>query len=478
MKLVLVSMIRDDADILPAFLRHASELFDMGFLLDHRSSDGSQQIMADFCVDFPGWSYFRLDFSGRHQREMSNIFMRRAFEAGADAVVFLDADEFIDCTKEELYSQACCLNEEQKIGLLRWIPCIPKIFSNSEFDLDEPLYVAPKPSPASLVPPKVVVTRQILSRTNGMLRVSQGNHAVEGDQAPFPTREIGSIYHVPIRSKQQLFRKAVLGAISHLARGNLMGVEAFQKKDIVEMIGAGRLSADRLRSMAAHYTETRGEVEPISSTDLVAAGFQLRKLNVARSQRYIPRPKSVSDYVVVANSLRDAQIEIPDETTFTFCENVVRLDTRSAPFADVPEMRAALERFRTELAAVAAERERIESDRERLKSDLAALTTDRERLQSDLAALTTDRERLQSDLAALTTDRERLQTELGMLTVEMAHAEADLEHLRAEVHSLLASRSWRITAPLRALRHIASRSVLRLRRASLLNLAAPNSQSS
>ena len=89
MKLALVSMIRDEADILPAFLEHASELFDMGFLLDHRSSDGFQKIMDDFCSGFSGWSYFKLDFPGRHQRDMSNIFMRRAFDAGVDAVIFL-----------------------------------------------------------------------------------------------------------------------------------------------------------------------------------------------------------------------------------------------------------------------------------------------------------------------------------------------------------------------------------------------------
>lgn len=407
-KLALVSMIRDDVDILPAFLQHASDLFQMGFLLDHRSSDGSEKIMADFCVDLPRWNYFKLDFAGRHQREMSNIFMRRAFEAGADAVVFLDADEFIDCTKEEFYSRVYDLNEELKIGLLRWVPCVPKTFSNSEFDLNKPLYVAPHPCPASLVAPKVVVTRQFFLRTNGVLRVSQGNHVVEGGEAPFPTREIGNIYHVPIRSKQQLFRKAVVGAISHLARGNLMGIEAFQKKDMIEMIGAGQLTADRLRGMAAHYTDRRGEVEPRSSTDLVAAGFQLRKLNVARSQRHIPRPKPVSDYVVVANSLRDAQIEIPGEASFIFCENVVRLNTRCVPFADVPEMRSALDTLRTELDAVSEERERVESGRKRLQSDVAALTV--------------------------------------------------------EVQNLLASWSWRITAPLRAISRMASRSALRLRR--------------
>lgn len=109
MKLAVVSMIRDEVDILRAFLQHVSEVFDLGFLLDHRSSDGSQEMLDDFCSGFPGWNYFKLDFPGRHQRDMSNIFMRRAFEAGADAVVFLDADEFIGCTKQELLLKTCCL---------------------------------------------------------------------------------------------------------------------------------------------------------------------------------------------------------------------------------------------------------------------------------------------------------------------------------------------------------------------------------
>ena len=280
----------------------------------------------------------------------------------------------------------------------------------------------------------MVVTRQIFLHANGMLRVTQGNHAVEGGQAPWPTREIGCIYHVPIRSRQQLFRKAVLGATSNFCDGNSMRDLAFQKKDMVEMIGAGQLTVSRLRSMATNYPQVREEVEPISSPDLVSAGFEFRKLNVARSRKHIRRPKPVSDYVIVANALRDARIEIPDETTFTFCQNTVRLDIRSAPFADVPEMRAALQRLRTELANL----ERIQPDHERLQSDVISLTADRERLQAELCAL----------------------------TIETERAESDRQKLRAEVHSLLASRSWRITAPLRAI------SRMRFWRRSRPNVAA------
>jgi hypothetical protein len=38
-------MIRDEADILPTFLRHAAALFDFVLLVDHSSSDGSSTFL-------------------------------------------------------------------------------------------------------------------------------------------------------------------------------------------------------------------------------------------------------------------------------------------------------------------------------------------------------------------------------------------------------------------------------------------------
>lgn len=47
MKLAAISMIRDEADIIVPFLRHLAALFDMVFLLDQRSSDGSEEVIRD-----------------------------------------------------------------------------------------------------------------------------------------------------------------------------------------------------------------------------------------------------------------------------------------------------------------------------------------------------------------------------------------------------------------------------------------------
>ena len=117
MKLAVISMIGDDVDILPAFLQHASDLFQMGFLLDHRSTDGSQEIMEDFCSGLSGWSYFKLEFSAftnvRCQTYLWNVLLKPALMQSYSSMPM----NLLTAQKKKLLSKTCCLNEAQEIGL-------------------------------------------------------------------------------------------------------------------------------------------------------------------------------------------------------------------------------------------------------------------------------------------------------------------------------------------------------------------------
>ena len=105
MKLAAISMIRDEADVVAGFLRHLDAMFDIVILLDQRSSDGSTAVMKAACGQRADWRYYLCDFAGRHQKEMINFFMPKAFEMGADALFSLDSDEFIALeTRDELNS--------------------------------------------------------------------------------------------------------------------------------------------------------------------------------------------------------------------------------------------------------------------------------------------------------------------------------------------------------------------------------------
>jgi hypothetical protein len=45
MKTALVSVVRNEADIIEVFVRHHAKLFDKLFIIDHRSTDGTSDIL-------------------------------------------------------------------------------------------------------------------------------------------------------------------------------------------------------------------------------------------------------------------------------------------------------------------------------------------------------------------------------------------------------------------------------------------------
>jgi hypothetical protein len=130
MTLAALSMIRDEADIIGPFLRHLAALFDIVYLFDHRSSDGSTEIMKAVCADKRDWSYYRLDVAGLHQKEVYNTFFNQAFARGATAVFFIDADEFVaTASKADLVATCSRLNEEMAAGLFSLRSCVPSGFN-------------------------------------------------------------------------------------------------------------------------------------------------------------------------------------------------------------------------------------------------------------------------------------------------------------------------------------------------------------
>src|SRR5262245_43072831 len=129
MKLAAISMIRDEADIIGPFLCHLDAMFDVVFLLDQRSSDGSTRVMKAACEQRAEWRYFFCDFSGRYQREIINLLIPRVFEMGADALFVLDSDEFVAMSsRAELYQQAQEMLHKAAAGRFFWRACVPARF--------------------------------------------------------------------------------------------------------------------------------------------------------------------------------------------------------------------------------------------------------------------------------------------------------------------------------------------------------------
>ena len=93
--IVIVSMVRNEADVIESFVRHHLAVVDAIEIVDHASTDGTFEILEKLCAEGLPLTVLRYDGVAQVQAELLTQCMAQAFEAGADLVLPLDGDEFL-----------------------------------------------------------------------------------------------------------------------------------------------------------------------------------------------------------------------------------------------------------------------------------------------------------------------------------------------------------------------------------------------
>jgi glycosyltransferase involved in cell wall biosynthesis len=97
MKMVAISRILDEADIIEAFVRHTATFVGHHIILDNGSTDGTIEILRSLAAEGISLTvYQNLSVSFSEQAFMTFMFKEAVREYGADWVACLDGDEFID----------------------------------------------------------------------------------------------------------------------------------------------------------------------------------------------------------------------------------------------------------------------------------------------------------------------------------------------------------------------------------------------
>ncbi|GLK71757.1 glycosyltransferase family 2 protein [Ancylobacter dichloromethanicus] len=106
MRIAGVSLVKDEADIIEAFVRHNLHFLDKLYVVDDGSSDNTAEILARLAAEFPtdgtpAVEIVRSGWTGSfHQGQRTTQLMRHAREQERwDMIVPLDADELI-CTSD------------------------------------------------------------------------------------------------------------------------------------------------------------------------------------------------------------------------------------------------------------------------------------------------------------------------------------------------------------------------------------------
>ncbi len=223
MKIVGITMVRNEADIVDLTIRHHLRIgCDAVLAVDNGSTDKTAGILGRLARhdDRITWTS---DPGAFRQSEITTILARQAFEIGADWVVPFDADEFWWCRRDKSlraflddaggapaflapvvnFVQHRQRRRSSRRGLLhlrmRAIPVPPaedarRLVTDREIGFVEMLY-----------PPKAIF------RAGSDVVVPTGNHAVvSASGPPVETNDLACL-HAPLRSKQVLEAQAEHG---------------------------------------------------------------------------------------------------------------------------------------------------------------------------------------------------------------------------------------------------------------------------
>ncbi len=252
MRLAVFTVLRNEADIAPAFLAHLGALFDHALLMDHGSSDGTAALLASACGRHPGWRHWTVDLAGNHQQAIANFAWRWLLEhTDADIVVPLDADEFIDVPdRATLEARFAGLAASNLAGSFQWRNCVPAGPANP-LTFDTPLLAADAPSPFA----KVAIPRALALAMPDLV-LGKGAHVLRRAASQQPEyRKCGAVLHLPLRSEAQLCRKVVDGVMGNLSRSHRPPGQSAHLFELLGQIADGTIDHARLQQLALRYAE-------------------------------------------------------------------------------------------------------------------------------------------------------------------------------------------------------------------------------
>jgi SAM-dependent methyltransferase len=254
-----ISMVKNEADVIEAFVRHNLGFMDALVIIDNDSADGTREILVQLqqdglpiiLFDDPLVAYFQSQIVTAVYRKVVPKFMPRF-------VFLLDADEFIVApSREALYVQLRAMRPGTQAQYC-WRTYIPAP-TGPEGDTSDPLRsithrkVVEDPNWKT-----VIVTKP---RMDMKLRIEQGNH--DANLAGIRLRRVKlrnvAIAHFPVRSVDQITSKALVGWIANLERNRHQRDQgyAFQWKALYERIIRGTsLTTEDLTLEALKYAQS------------------------------------------------------------------------------------------------------------------------------------------------------------------------------------------------------------------------------
>ncbi|MGH8851406.1 MAG: glycosyltransferase family 2 protein [Casimicrobiaceae bacterium] len=264
MKFWGVAMVRDEADIIEAFVRHNLTVLDGLAIFDHGSSDGTAEILAALAAEgLPVSTVVDANTDFRQSAVMSRL-TREVFAAHDPDFVFpLDADEFLKIPARTQLEARLATLPRRVHAVCTWQNYVPDFARELDtLALLRSARRAPAPQPPVT---KAIVSRHFL---HSPTLIAEGNHmvlqagetsaAAQARHRPL-SPDACAIAHVPIRSAAQFSAKIAVGWLACLVQPDRPERLCYHWAQVFALLRAGRpLTPQLLTAIAANY----GRVDP------------------------------------------------------------------------------------------------------------------------------------------------------------------------------------------------------------------------
>ena len=220
LNLVGISMIRNDADIVEAFVRHCCRLLDHLFVIVHSPEDGTGEILKALHAEGLPMTLVLDDEPAFLQGERLTWLARQAQAAlDPDFIFALDADEFLLPVDRDAIAAA----------LETVPPDVPGVRVRLRTFVPTAGDPADEPHPLRRLTYRVrdegKVTKVVLTRLfagDALLLLDHGNHGLlrigaAARHLPLPPLPALSLAHYPVRSAAQVTNKTIVGYLAHIA---------------------------------------------------------------------------------------------------------------------------------------------------------------------------------------------------------------------------------------------------------------------
>ena len=198
---------KNEADIIEAMVRHNLGYLDHLHVVDNDSADATPGILAALAAEMGGRISWSADARAGHGQQaiINDLLPEFAARTDASQVILLDADEFIRA--ESGFFRQALLATDQPVQL-PWFTYVPTV-SDDASEANPLARITQRRRREVPQYSKITVPRGFV----GLAEVGPGNHSLIFGKRTKGERVAGlSLAHFPVRSREQLMSKVLIGA--------------------------------------------------------------------------------------------------------------------------------------------------------------------------------------------------------------------------------------------------------------------------